>query len=338
MTVPSCEVGLSGGRSGRRRPLRSVGIALVVAGILMTLPPLVLFVMPSLQALNRPFAFLACTIPYISIPLVVLGLGLVLALPRRGRLVGIGLIVVSLVAASAPWWRFPTASTPRPTANDLRVLSLNTEFGQVDQDTVLRDAQSADILAFQENTPEFEQALEQDGLLRDFPYRVGTTEYDSYGTMIWSRTPLTLVATGKTVYTSLVARTTVHGTAWTVATLHAISPKDGSIAWEKDGLAVADLLRPYVGEHLVVVGDFNAIDEHLTLRRIRAVGLQDSMTGRPLTAGDGFQNSWPNDPRVPLLIRIDHALHSASVDAWRPSYVTVPGTDHRALIASFAAR
>ena len=304
----------------------------------MTLPPLVLLVAPSLQALNRPFAFLACTIPYISIPLVILGLGLVLALPRRGRLVGIGLIVVSLVAASAPWWRFPTASTPRPTANDLRVLSLNTEFGQADQDTVLRDAQSADILAFQENTPEFVQSLVEKGLLRDFPYRVGTAEYDSYGTMIWSRTPLTLVATGKTVYTSLVARTTVHGTVWTVATLHAISPKDGSSAWEKDGLAVADLLRPYVGEHLVVVGDFNAIDEHLTMRQIRAVGLQDSMTGWPLTAGDGFQNSWPNDPRVPFLIRIDHALHSASVDAWRPSYVMVLGTDHRALIASFAPR
>jgi endonuclease/exonuclease/phosphatase (EEP) superfamily protein YafD len=244
--------------------------------------------------------------------------------------------VVSLVAASAPWWRFPVSSTPRPTAADLRVFSLNVEFGQADQDAILRYAQSADILAFQENTPEFLQSLEDKGLLHDFPYRLGTTEHESYGTMIWSRTPLTLVATGKTRYTSLVVRTTAHDTVWTVSSLHAVSPKDGSGVWEQDGAAIADLLRPYVGERLVVVGDFNAIDEHLTLRRIRDVGLEDSMTGWALSPGDGWQLSWPNDPRVPILIRIDHALHSASVLGWRPSYVAFSGTDHSAVIATFA--
>jgi endonuclease/exonuclease/phosphatase (EEP) superfamily protein YafD len=319
-----------------RRLRRAVGILVAVVGGLMTLPPVVLLVVPSLQAMNRPFAFLTCTIPYIAIPLVILGLGLFLSLPRRRRFVGIALIAVSLVAASAPWWRFPTTATPRPTAADLRVFSLNAEFGQADQDAILRLAQTADVLAFQENTPEFVQSLEDKGLLDDFPYRLGTAEYESFGTMIWSRTPLTLVATGKTRYTSLVVHTTVHDTVWTVSTLHAVSPKDGSGVWEQDGAAIADLLRPYVGERLVVVGDFNAIDEHLTMRRIRDVGLQDSMTGWPLAAGDGWQVSWPNDPRVPFLIRIDHALHSASVDAWRPSYVTLSGTDHRAMVATFA--
>lgn len=307
-----------------------------MVGSLLALPLLVLFVVPSLQAVNRPLAFFAVGIPYVPIPLVIAGVGLLLALPRGRRWVAVGVLVVSLVAASAPWWRFPTAWTPRPTPNALRVFSLNAEFGQADQDAVLRIAASADILAFQENTPEFVQSLEDKGLLHDFPYRLGTAEYESYGTMIWSRTPLTLVATGKTRYTSLVVRTTVHDTVWTVSSLHAVSPKDGSGVWEQDGAAIADLLRPYVGERLVVVGDFNAIDEHLTMRRIRDVGLQDSMTGWALTAGDGWQVSWPNDPRVPFLIRIDHALHSASVDAWRPSYVTLSGTDHRAMIATFA--
>ena len=323
-------------RSAGRRPLRTVGVLVALLGGCMTVPPVALLLVPSIQAMNRPFAFLTCTIPYISIPLVMLGLGLFLALPRRRRLVGIGLIVVSLVAASAPWWRLPMASTPRPPEDALRVLSLNTEFGQADQSTVLRLAESADILAFQENTPEFVQSLEDENLLHDFPYRVGTEAYESYGTMIWSRTPITLAATGDTRYTSLVALTTVRGTAWTVATLHAVSPKDGSAVWEQDAVAIADLVKPHVGEHLVVVGDFNAIDEHLTLRQIRDVGLQDSMTGWPLVAGDGFQNSWPNDPRVPELIRIDHALHSSTVEAWRPQYVTVAGTDHRALVATFA--
>ena len=148
-------------------------------------------------------------------------------------------------------------------------------------------AASADILAFQENTPEFVQSLEEKGLLQEFPYRLGTAEYEAYGTMIWSRTPLTLVATGRTRYTSLVVHTTVRDTVWTVSTLHAVSPLDGSRAWEQDAVGIAELLRPYVGERLVVVGDFNAIDEHLTMRRICDVGLQDSMTGSPLVAGMG---------------------------------------------------
>jgi endonuclease/exonuclease/phosphatase (EEP) superfamily protein YafD len=309
---------------------------LAVVGGLFSLPLLVLFAVPSLQAVNRPLAFLACLIPYVPIPLVIAGLGLLLALPRGRRWLAVGLLVVSLVAASAPWWRFPTAWTPRPTAGALRALSLNAEFGQADQDTILRLAASADILAFQENTPEFVQSLEEKGLLQEFPYRLGTAEYEAYGTMMWSRTPLTLVATGQTRYTSLVVHTTVHDTVWTVSTLHAVSPLDGSRAWEQDAVGIANLLRPYVGERLVVVGDFNSIDEHLTMRRIRDVGLQDSMTGWPLAAGDGWQVSWPNDPRVPFLVRIDHALHSASVDAWRPSFVTLSGTDHRAMIATFA--
>jgi hypothetical protein len=77
-----------------------------VVGSLLALPLLVLFVVPSLQAVNRPLAFLAVAIPYVPIPLVLAGLGLLLALPRGRRWLALGVLVVSLVAASAPWWRF----------------------------------------------------------------------------------------------------------------------------------------------------------------------------------------------------------------------------------------
>jgi endonuclease/exonuclease/phosphatase (EEP) superfamily protein YafD len=320
-----------------RRLLRAVGLLLAVISGLAALPLVVLDVFPTLQPYGRQLlAFLASAIPYLPLPLAGVAVGLMLWLGGRLRLIGVGLLVVAIVLGSVPWWRFPTTSTPRPPSTALRVLSLNTEFGQANQDQILQLAQSADILAFQENTPEFMVSLDAKGLTADFPYRAGSAEWESYGTMLWSRTPMTVVALGNTRYMSLVVRTSVRGTEWTVATVHAVSPKDGTDVWQTDAAAIADLLRPYVGEHLVVVGDFNAIDEHLTMRRIRDVGLQDSMTGWPLAAGDGWQLSWPNDPRVPFLIRIDHALHSASVDAWRPSFVTLSGTDHRAMIATFA--
>ncbi len=317
---------------------RALGVVLVVAFGLVVLPLVVLWAVPSVQALNRPLAFLACAIGYLPLPLVGLSLGLLLLLRRRWRLLAVGALVLTLVLGSAPWWRFPTASTPRPGADDLRVVSLNAEFGQADQDTVLGLAAHADMIAFQENTPEFVQSLEEKGLARDFPYRLGTAVYEAYGTMLWSRTPITLAASGHTKYTSLVARSTVRGTDWTVATLHTVSPLDGSRAWEADAAAVVDLLRPYTAEHLVVVGDFNAVDAHVTMQRIRAVGLVDAMDGWPQAAGDGWQLSWPTSTRIPAVLRIDHALHSSSVDAWRPTYVEVDGTDHRALVGIFRAR
>lgn len=317
---------------------RAVGVLLLAGFGLVVVPLVVLWAVPSLQAVNRPLVFLACAIGYLPVPLVGLGFGLLLVLRGRWRLLAVGALVLTLALGSAPWWRFPTSTTPKPGVDDLRVVSLNAEFGQADQDTVLALAAHADMLAFQENTPEFVQSLVEKGLARDFPYRLGTAVYEAYGTMLWSRTPITLAAEGRTKYTSLVARSIVRGTDWTVATLHAVSPLDGSRVWEEDAKAVADLLRPYTAEHLVVVGDFNAVDAHLTMRRIRAVGLVDAMDGWPQVTGDGWQQSWPTSTRLPALLRIDHALHAPSVDAWRPTYVEVAGTDHRALVAIFRAR
>jgi endonuclease/exonuclease/phosphatase (EEP) superfamily protein YafD len=86
------------------------------------------------------------------------------------------------------------------------------------------------------------------------------------------------------------------------------------------------------------VGDFNAIEEHLTMRRLAAIGLRNAMSGWR-SGGPAWQPSWPTDMAlVPPLIRIDHALHSASVEAWRPRYVVVTGSDHKALVTTFRAR
>lgn len=322
-----------GSMSRRAQRVRVAGIVLAIWSGLATIPLLVLVVFAPLQAVHPILALLACGIPYLPVTVLGLSLGLVWASRRRG--VAVGLLVATLVLGSIPWWPTPASAAVLPTAQDLRIVSLNTEFGQADPETVVALASSADLIAFQENTPEFVTSLVARGLGDDFPYRLGTAEYAAYGTMIWSRTPIVLAATGRTQFTSLVVRTTARGIDWTVAALHTVSPLDSSRTWESDAAAAADLLSPYVAEHLVVVGDFNAIDEHVTLRRIRAVGLTDAMTGWSRRTGDGWQASWPSDTGVPPILRIDHALHSASVAAWRPEYVTVPGTDHRAVDATF---
>ena len=106
-----------------------------------------------------------------------------------------------------------------------------------------------------------------------------------------------------------------------------------------DAHAVLKLLRSHVGEHLVVLGDFNAIEEHLTMRRLAAAGLRNAMSGWGSQGAPAWQPSWPAIRAwVPAVIRIDHALHSDSVEAWRPRYTRVRGSDHKALVAVMRAR
>jgi endonuclease/exonuclease/phosphatase (EEP) superfamily protein YafD len=126
---------------------------------------------------------------------------------------------------------------------------------------------------------------------------------------------------------------------WTIANVHPVAPQLGSSRWASDAGKVLELLEGHLGEHLVVVGDFNAIEEHLTMRRLAAIGLRNAMSGWRSPGVLGWQPSWPTDKAlVPPLIRIDHALHSDSVEAWRPRYVVVTGSDHKALLTTFRAR
>ena len=227
---------------------------------------------------------------------------------------------------------------PWPSDRRLTVLSANVLFGRADPQQIADLARCVDVVATQENTPRFDEALHA-VLATDFPHQLGTSKEDASGTMLWSRTPLELVGFGDTRFTSVVATTTVRGLQWTVASVHPSPPQLGSRQWVTDARKVLDLVGSHLEERLVVVGDFNAIEEHLTMRRFVSAGLRNAMQGRRSRGARAWQPSWPADRTwVPPLIRIDHALHSHSVHAWRPRYTTVQGSDHKALIVVLGAR
>jgi endonuclease/exonuclease/phosphatase family metal-dependent hydrolase len=217
-------------------------------------------------------------------------------------------------------------------------MSANVLFGRADPRQIADLARGVDVVAIQENTPSFDEALRA-VLAVDFPHQLGTSREDASGTMLWSRTPMEHVGSGDTRFTSMVATTTVRGVQWTVANVHPSPPQHGSRQWVGDARKVLDLLGSHLDERLVVVGDFNAVEEHLTMRRLVSAGLRNAMRGRRAPGAAAWQPSWPADRTwVPPLIRIDHALHADSVQAWRPRYTRVRGSDHKALIAVFGAR
>jgi endonuclease/exonuclease/phosphatase (EEP) superfamily protein YafD len=298
----------------------------------------VLDLLPELQPTSRLAAIAACGIPYVPIPLAAMCAVMVVASESPGRRVlWSGAAGLVSVAAIRRLLGGRGSGMPAPSDRSLTVMSANVLFGRADPRQIADLAQGVDVLAVQENTPRFDEAL-NDLLAADFPHQLGTSRDDAGGTMLWSRTPLEHVGTGETRFTSMVATTTVRGVEWTVTNAHPSPPQMGSREWASDAERLADLVRDHVGQRLVVVGDFNAIEEHLTMRRLAAAGLRNAMSGYGSPGASAWQPSWPAIRAwVPPVIRIDHALHSASVQAWRPRYTRVRGTDHKALVAVFRA-
>ncbi len=82
----------------------------------------------------------------------------------------------------------------------------------------------------------------------------------------------------------------------------------------------------------VVAGDFNAVDDHLTMRALYDDGWRSAAN----LAGVGFVRTWPANRRIPPMIGIDHVLVDGRLTATAFSTFEVPGTDHlgvRAVIA-----
>lgn len=303
------------------------------------LPVAALAVLPRLQATHAVATVVACGIPYLPLPLSGMSAAMVVASRSRGvKVLWSGILVAALAAGAYRALGAPGSPGPTREDADLTVVSANVLYGRGDTRDIAALAQSADILAVQENTPVFDASVRA-RLAADFPFEVGTSSDDARNTKLWSRTPLTLVGTGETEFTSMIATTEVRGVQWTIVNVHPVSPLHGSSRWASDAAKVLELLAAHLGEHLVVVGDFNAIEEHVTMRRLGAAGLRNAMAGWRSPGVLAWQPSWPTDKAfVPPLIRIDHALHSASVEAWRPRYVVVAGSDHKALLTTFRAR
>ncbi len=81
---------------------------------------------------------------------------------------------------------------------------------------------------------------------------------------------------------------------------------------------------------VVIVGDFNATPWSSSFRRLKSsAGLRNSMSGH------GLQPTWPSG-LGPLMIPIDHALHSPDLTVVERRTGPSLGSDHRPLIVTFA--
>ena len=285
----------------------------------------------------HPGLVLAAAAPYLAVAAPVAVLLLV-----AGRRWLLTLLAVALTAASV--WvylpRYLPAQQPQQAVADVRVLTTNLGMGQADPaDLVALATDAADIVAVQEMTPSAADGLTAAGMDAVFPHRVILPAPLASGIGLWSRHPI--VQSGRIdgyALPMLGTRIRIPGVAvdTTVLSVHLAAPWPQPIdQWLRDIAAFPTTLdemgRAACAGAVIVAGDFNATADMAPFRELLKQGYGDAAAD----AGAGLARTYPGRGRWPPVIGIDHVLvkHATAVSA---RTVTVPGADHRGLLATVA--
>ena len=120
-----------------------------------------------------------------------------------------------------------------------------------------------------------------------------------------------------------------------VAAVHPTPPTDAD-TWYADYAVIARTVADL--EPDLVVGDFNATADHAPMRALADAGYRD--VGE--LANQGWQPTWPTRGVFDLLgmplAQIDHVLVGNRLAALDQATVAVPGSDHRAVVATVGVK
>ncbi|MDI9896583.1 endonuclease/exonuclease/phosphatase family protein [Rhodococcus sp. IEGM 1381] len=259
--------------------------------------------------------------------------------------VGAGMVVLAAAAATqfplhrrfSPRSRLSPRSRIRETtrASDLTVLHANIWLGQADIDAVvaLVDEHRPDVLTLVELTPEADSGLRR-RLSERLPHAFVSAAAGGDGTGIYSRFPLVDQQRHDGFVTELLsARVEMPGRPLVFA-VHPVPPWPREPSeWVRELGLLRQLLAkiPVDDGPVVVAGDFNATQDH---RRYR--DLQDGrFVDAAVATGAGMLRTYPAHTWHPPVIAIDHVL-VADMAVRSVEAVTIPGSDHRGIMARLA--
>jgi endonuclease/exonuclease/phosphatase (EEP) superfamily protein YafD len=300
-------------------------------GVVMLVVAAVAFVVRFLPMVNLPLVVMAASAPYLMLgaPIGVL----VFAAVRRwlAALLAAGLTVAT-VAVQVPYY----VGNDAPEGVSVRFMSANLRYGHADPEAVARLARErADVLAVQELTPDEADRLEAAGIDRDFPHRALQPQDGPAGVGIWSRYPIVGSSPFEGFWLGLLTAQVripdIAANATVVAT-HMSAPWPEPIkGWRDDIARFATALQQIATSTpgaVMVGGDLNATVDMREFRRLLHDGYRDAAE----QAGAGLTRTHPADIVVPPVFAVDHIL-TRGCTATSVRTLTVPGSDHRALIA-----
>ena len=242
---------------------------------------------------------------------------------------------LALVGTQVPWFLSARAS---PDAIRVRVMTINMLFGRADPQSIVAVANGqADVLLVEEFTPRAAANLAAAGLEKSFPYKSLDARPGGTGVGLYSRYPITTQEKVRGFAMAMVStRIQVAGLTRDPAVLcvHLAAPWPQAVNGWHDDLAklrttMADLAAKADGAAVLVGGDFNSTVDMKQYRDLLTNGYEDSTR----QAGAGRKLTYPADRGFPPVIGIDHIL-TRNATAVSTSTVEIPGSDHRALLAT----
>ncbi|CCQ15256.1 Hypothetical membrane protein [Rhodococcus sp. AW25M09] len=253
---------------------------------------------------------------------------------------GWGVAVGLLVSAGAVATQVPLHRARAGADSDgstLTVLHANIWLGQADLDALVALVleHQPDVLTLVELTPEADAVLRH-RLSGVFPHGHVSAVAGGEGTGIYSRFPLADQQRHDGFVTELLsARVEMPGRPLVFA-VHPVPPWPREPSeWVRELGLLRQLLAkiPVDDGPVVVAGDFNATQDH---RRYR--DLQDGrFVDASLATGAGMLRTYPAHTWYPPVIAIDHVL-VADMAVRSVEAVTIPGSDHRGILARLQFR
>ena len=308
---------------------------------------------PASMANGKAIPELCSFVPLMFVPLVPI---IVLALLWRRRVLavfaGAALTVMMLwhhgyfiptasVSESAKATVAVSSSTEDSAA---RIMTLNTCNGQASAEEIVRICreQNVEILCLQEIGGTMLDDLAEAGIYEILPYRVvsdAASQVDNGGKNgIWCAAEVSNVTTNLVdIATSAMPAVdiTMGSTEIRVVSVHPNSPVRGAQDLWSKGLESIQSLGGYAHNYLLM-GDFNSTWDHARFRELLGTSFVDAGE----QAGEGFHMTYPSNSKIPSLIEIDHIVYSrdSGIAVSDLQAIEVPGTDHKALLATLEAQ
>lgn len=221
-----------------------------------------------------------------------------------------------------------------PRGRSLRAMLINVHTINTDHEAVLAAVKrhDPDFVVVEEVNQRWSGALRE--LEDQYQFVVNEPREDNFGIALLSKHPAfeaNVLSVGDLGLPSVLAKFDLKGHRFFILGTHAVPPVSSEGARMRDQhLAALPRITAGLNAPVLLLGDLNASPWSYHFKRLlQDSGLRDASRGR------GIQATWPTH-MFPLLIPIDHCLHSPEIAIVDKTTGAQIGSDHYPVIVDFA--
>jgi endonuclease/exonuclease/phosphatase family metal-dependent hydrolase len=257
---------------------------------------------------------------------------------RRWLAAAVGVSAAAVLAASVLPRAIPDRDRGPLDGIALNVMTSNMLRGDADPAEIVKLVREHDVavLAVQEYTHGAQAALKAAGLDELLPYSSLAAEYDTTGSGLYSRFPITAPGVRRNAGSFLQAYGTIQPPGagpLIVESAHPLAPYDLIAIRDWAGDLDDEPRADPNGMPRILLGDFNSTLDHKPLRRLISHGYRDAADAD----GKGLLGTWGpyiGHPVPP--VTIDHVLVDTRIGVRDVQVHRIARTDHRAIISSLS--